>query len=150
MFIFIVGLIMIETFADTEIPIPWGNVGVKTWSHAHLTMHIPWIFVEYHLGNGDEQVSGMYILFNAEQLMQLADDPKMKIVNAYLVTPSYINKSMHWQMDLLKSASIGYEKGEDQRITRFELIDASEYFYPNVKLKGNFIKEQDVYISVSG
>ena len=147
MFIFIVGLIMIETFADTEIPIPWGNVGVKTWSHAHLTMHIPWIFVEYHVGNGNDQVSGMYILFNAEQLKQLADDPTMKIVNAYLVTPGYINKSMRWQMDLLKSVSIGFEKGEDQQLNRFELEDATEYFYPNMKLKGNFIKEQDVYIA---
>ena len=138
---------MIETFADTEIQIPWGNVGVKTWSHAHLNMHIPWIFVEYHLGNGDEQVSGMYILFNAEQLMQLADDPTMKIVNAYLVTPGYINKSMRWQIDLLNSVSIGYQTDDAQRISRFELVDATEYFYPNVKLKGKFIKEQDAYLA---
>ncbi len=149
MFIFIVGLDMIETFADAEIQIPWGNEGIKTWSHAHLNMHIPWIFVEYHLGNGDEQVSGMYILFNAEQLMQLADDPAMKIVNAYLVTPGYINKSMRWQMDLLKSVSIGYEKNDAQEITRFELVDAREYFYPIVELKGKFIKEQDAYIAQS-
>ena len=138
---------MIETFTDTEILIPWGNVGVKTWSHAHLNMHIPWIFVEYQVENGDEQVSGMYILFNAEQLLHLAVDPTMKIVNAYLVTPGYINKSMRWQMDLLKSVSIGFEKGEDQQLNRFELEDATEYFYPNVKLKGNFIKEQDAYIA---
>ena len=138
---------MIETFTDAEIKMPWENVGVKTWSHAHLNMHIPWIFVEYHVGNGDVQVSGMYILFNAEQLMQLADDPAMKIVNAYLVTPGYINKSMRWQMDLLKSVSIGYEKGENQQLNRFELEDATEYFYPNVNLKGEFIKEQDVYIA---
>jgi hypothetical protein len=138
---------MIETFTDAEIPIPWGNVGVKTWSHAHLNMHIPWIFVEYHVGKDDEQVSGMYILFNAEQLMQLADDPTMKIVNAYLVTPGYMNKSMRWQMDLLKSVSIGYEKGENQQLNRFQLEDAAEYFYPNVKIKGSFIKEQDVYIA---
>ena len=138
---------MIETFTDAEIKMPWENVGVKTWSHAHLNMHIPWIFVEYHVVNGDDQVSGMYILFNAEQLMQLADDPAMKIVNAYLVTPGYINKSMRWQMDLLKSVSIGYEKNDAQEITRFELVDAREYFYPNMKLKSNFIKDQDVYIS---
>ena len=138
---------MIETFTDAEIKMPWENVGVKTWSHAHLNMHIPWIFVEYHVGNGNDQVSGMYILFNAEQLMQLADDPAMKIVNAYLVTPGYINKSMRWQMDLLKSVSIGYAKGDAQPINRFELADATEHFYPNMKLKGNFIKEQDVYIS---
>ena len=138
---------MIETFTDAEIKIPWGNVGVKTWSHAHLNMHIPWVFVEYHAGHGDEQVSGMHILFNAEQLMQLANDLTIKIVNAYLVTPGYMNKSMRWQMDLLKSVSIGYEKDDIQQITRFELIDASEHFYPKVKLKRQFIKEQDAYIA---
>ena len=119
---------MIETFTDTEILIPWGDVGVKTWSHAHLNMHIPWIFVEYQVENGDEQVSGMYILFNAEQLLQLAVDPTMKIVNAYLVTPGYINKSMRWQMDLLKSVSIGFEKGEAQQLNRCELEDATVDF----------------------
>ena len=140
---------MIETFTDAEIPPLWENLGIKTWSHAHLNLNIPFMFVQYQSGKGNEQVTGTYMLFNAAQLMQLADDPKMKILNAYLVTPGFMNKSMRLQMGLLKSVSIGYEKGEDQRITRFELVDATEYFYPNVKLKSNFIKEQDVYISVS-
>ena len=137
---------MIETFTDTEILIPWGNVGVKTWSHAHLSLHIPWIFVEYHAGNDDEQVSAMYILFNTEQLMQLSDDPSIKITNAYLVTPRYINESKRWQMDLLKSVSIGFEKGEDQQVNRYVLADAKEYFYPELKLKNEFVSSQDIHL----
>lgn len=137
---------MIETFDQAEIQNPWCSDGVRIWSYAHLNIHAPWLYVKYEFGPLGKRMSSMYLLFHEEQLFELANQDEITISSVYAVTPSYVNKSKNWKMDLLKSLSTGVtSKSAGEKIVRYELSDETEYFYPEVKEKKRFNKLREIY-----
>jgi len=140
---------MIETFSHSEINFPWRESGVRTWTYAHINLHAPWFYVDYKIGIDERSASAMYLLFDEKQISQLLTESDVEITNLYAVTPGFINKTMQWKMDLLKSVSVGYKKvrGQNQKVVRLELANEIEYFYPELKLKSKFHKERDIYFS---
>lgn len=137
---------MIETFDQAEFHNPWSSDGVRIWSYAHLNIHAPWLYVKYEFGPPDERMNSMYLLFHEEQLFELANQDEITISSVYAVTPSYVNKSKTWKMDLLKSLSTGVTSNSaEQKIVRYELTDETEYFYPDVKGKKRFNKLREIY-----
>ena len=138
---------MIETFAHAEIPLPWGLEGVKTWSYANLNIYIPWFFVEYSIIEDEHPISGMCLLFQNEQLVDLANQAGVKVDKAYLVSPSHLNKSDDWKMHLLKSVVTGFVKTKqgDEKVTRYELADGTDYATKKVKLNKQLENQKVIY-----
>ena len=138
---------MIETFAHAEIPLPWALEGIKTWSYANLNLYIPWFFVEYNVIEDEQPISGMCLLFQDKQLSDLANQEGVMVDRAYLVSPSYLNKSDSWKMGLLKSVITGFVKTKqgDEKVTRYELSDGTEYLTSELKINKKHENEVVIY-----
>ena len=138
---------MIETFAHAEIPLPWALEGIKTWSYANLNLYIPWFFVEYNVIEDEQPISGMCLLFQDKQLSDLANQEGVMVDRVYLVSPSYLNKSDSWKMGLLKSVITGFVKTKhgDEKVTRYELADGTEYLTTKLKMNKKLENEEVIY-----
>ena len=138
---------MIETFAHAEIPFPWGEDGVKTWSYANLNLYIPWFFVEYSIIEDEQPIGGMCLLFEEKQLSNLANQEGVTVERAYLVSPYHLNKSDSWKMGLLKSVTMGFIKTKhgNEKVTRYELSDGSEYSTSKLKTNKKLENQQVIY-----
>ena len=138
---------MIETFAHAEIPLPWALEGIKTWGYANLNLYIPWFFVEYNVIEDEQSISGMCLLFQDKQLSDLANQDGVMVNRAYLVSPSYLNKSDNWKMGLLKSVITGFVKTKqgDEKVTRYELSDGTEYLTSELKINKKLENEVVIY-----
>lgn len=138
---------MFETFDDSEIKSPFSDEGIRIWTSAHQSLHILWLYVEYQSKQDGDITGAMSLLFNADQLLKLSNEPGITIKNVYLHTPGYINKSKYWKMDRLKSVSLGYIKSKSKapNFTQFVLVDASELYFPELELNQNFTKVKDIF-----
>ncbi|OIQ74574.1 hypothetical protein GALL_437710 [mine drainage metagenome] len=126
---------MFETYDSAEIPIPKGLSlpGARLWSYATQQLHIPWFYVQYRVTTAEYSLSSMFLFGRHEQLLELMGNPDIEVTQVYIVTPEHLNKSGHWQMDILKEISIGFRYTEhyEDAINIFTLDDGRKYYYPD-------------------
>lgn len=104
---------MFETHRESEIFLPrvFGEDGdIQVWGHVSTRLHTLWLYV-ICLPADKEMIPLPRILFISDivDLLALQKDTSTIISEAYVISPSYLNGSDVWKMNLLDHVLVGNE-----------------------------------------
>lgn len=119
--------VMFSTDDGAEVPCPFS--GIRLWANVTRHIHAPWFHVVVEGESDGITCSRMVLLSHIEQLRQMSEIPEVRILEVGLVSPSYINGTLRWQMDPLREVWIGIEPDESQEATIFVLESGVHYSY---------------------
>lgn len=112
---------MFETHREFEIFLPgiFGeDEGNQAWERVSTRLNMLWFYVICLPADKEiDQLSKMLLISGIEGLMDLQKDTSATISEAYIVSPSHINGSDVWKMNLLDHILTGTEPMPD-----FELM----------------------------
>ena len=104
---------MFETHRESEIflsEIFQGNEDIQTWGHVSKRSHTLWLYVICKPADKEvDQAPVIFFTSNIFDLLVLQGDSSSTIFEAYVISPSYLNGSDIWKMDLLDQVLVGNE-----------------------------------------
>jgi hypothetical protein len=121
---------MFETVDYAELPIPKGlfEDGERLWQFVIMRLHVCWFYVIYETTALDDcEVSHIILLQNVNDLVEFSSVKEFKLIEAYLVSPKYINKKGNWKMEPLKEIWVASEPEFEQKSYIYVLRDGSRY-----------------------
>lgn len=144
---------MFGTVDSCEVVIPAMPLpdGRRIWSSINLNMHVQWLYVTYQTQNeSDPELLDIVFLTETEQLVEMSSSENIKIIEVYIVSPSYVNGSNNWEMDKVKEiwkAKLRIDEF-DTRGRIYILEDNREYVHSYLTMdKGDFTKKELIFKS---
>ena len=85
------------------------------WAYVYTRIHMHWFHVCTRSRTAEDgyRESRNIFLYNVIDLLTLMASKEWEVEEVSLVSPAYMNKSGHWQMDQLKSIVVGRESQVD-------------------------------------
>ncbi|MCM8921588.1 MAG: hypothetical protein LC540_16245 [Candidatus Thiodiazotropha sp.] len=103
------------------------------WSYVFSELNTYWLHVVIGIKNQEGLYDyRAYFLTEIDDLVTLTKRPGTTIYEVGLVSPSYMNGTDNWQMDLLEAIAEGREPDTEypEHYYVFELRDGKQYTYP--------------------
>lgn len=140
---------MFETFESAEIFLPkeLSPNGERLWSYAQISIHAPWFYVEYEIDYGDWKPKSILLLNTLDQLEELSSRPDIKITQAHVVTPGYVNNSNDWHMDRLRQVLRATRKikGNEMAVTIYVLSDGRKFSDSPINEKSKLTNQEIIF-----
>jgi hypothetical protein len=135
---------MFETHQEYEVIMPGvfgGDEGNQVWERVSTRLNMIWFYVICLPADKEiDQLSKMLLISDVEGLMDLQKDTSATISEAYIVSPSFINGSDVWKMNLLDHVLTGIEPMPD-----FELMtDVEQHAYIYVLKDGQRLLDSNL------
>ena len=133
--------------AEIEMPINLHRPGEHIFEAMQIRLHIPWFYVAYFIrDNEGGTTSNMMFLVDIHQILNMYMADNIDIIEAYLVSPSYINNTGCWKMDKLKEIwGVNTELLNNLGLT-YVMEDGREYAYSSSGLENENIKKENLLI----
>ena len=94
-----------------------------------MRLHTPWFYITYTIKyEDDSELRHILLVSQVNDLKQFKNDKDTHIDSVYLVSPSHLNKSPHWQMEPIQKILVGLEPECDQYRYIFILQNGNRYF----------------------
>ncbi|ABE50820.1 hypothetical protein Mfla_2555 [Methylobacillus flagellatus KT] len=89
------------------------------------SIYAPWFYVEYEIDYGDWKPKSILLLNTLDHLDEISSRSDIKITQAHVVTPVYLNNSNDWKMDRLSQVLKATRKikGNEIPVTIYILSD---------------------------
>jgi len=108
---------MFETHRESEIFLPeifQGNDDTQAWGHVSKRLHTLWLYLICKPADKEIELAPKILLIsNIMDLMAIQKDSSSSISEAYVISPSYLNGSDVWKMNLLDHVLVGNELTAD-------------------------------------
>lgn len=104
---------MFETHesAQVEVPFPLCDPGVSLWDYAYTRLNMEWFHVVCKATEDDDGYHPVrnFFLTQAEHIHEFGQSPDWEILEVQIVSPSHINASGHWDMEMVDSILRGVD-----------------------------------------
>lgn len=116
--------------AEVTTPFVMKEDGEHWWHYAMVTIHKPWLYVEYE-PIVENPLRSMYLLERIDQLLSLQKRTDIRITEVHVVTPKYLNNTDSWRMSRVKQVLRGIQKrhGDEFPVEIYVFNDGTEEYY---------------------
>jgi len=122
--------------------------GYRIWPHTTLATELPFYMVEYrYLVTLDFTIPRSVFLSNTVQLIELKNDPKVTIINAYLLSPDSLNNQNQWLLEPLLNIKKGYIGDTEEPAIIYNLENGNQYIDAILEIDEKSIKNVEVMLS---
>lgn len=108
---------MFETHESgkVDVPVQLSDPGISLWDYAFTRINVEWFHVVCKTteDDGDYQPIRNFFLTQAEHVQEFNQSPDWEILEVQIVSPSYINASGHWDMELVELILRGVDSSTD-------------------------------------
>ena len=144
---------MFETHREFEIHLPkiFGDDRNQVWEYVFTRLHTPWLQVTCLPSDKEvDQFSKILHIPDIIGLLALQRDASATISEAYYVSPSHINGSENWKMDLLDHVMIADEPYEciEQHAYIYVLKNEQRLVDSNLNTKENELKNVQLLLQI--
>ncbi len=127
---------MIETHESAKLNIPAGIAmpGEYAWGFAYSRLFVRWFHVvamSKFVDEGFQEHRNLF-LTHIDDLVALTNSSEWEIKEVSLVSPSYMNKTGHWQMELLDKIFREVVPDQDYEATRLVFVTATDKRYTDL------------------
>lgn len=126
---------MFITSEFTKVENPLHDVTEYGWSRVELMLNAPWYFCSF-IDTRFEGLNRSLLLDHIHQLIDMFLDKNIKVREAYIVTPGYVNKSDTWQMERIIQIkqSLNHDLNNSNTVYKVIKSDGSEMVIDGVLL----------------
>lgn len=135
---------MFATYESDKLDPIFAKHGETTWRSVSVFHNSPWFHATCTWVNASNDIcTRTFMLAHAEQLIDLANIPEIKIRAVDIVSPSYMNDSNRWKMEPIKEIWLCADKAyPDQFEHQFVLESGQRYSHsaPHI-CTGEFVEQ---------
>jgi hypothetical protein len=141
---------MFETHQEYEVIMPGvfgGDEGNQVWERVSTRLHMLWFYVTCLPTDKEmDQIAKILLISDIEGLVDLQKDNSATIREVYVVSPSHLNSSNAWKMDLLDHVLTGIEPMHDfEEETGIEqMSDFQQHAYIYVLKSGQWLLDSNL------